>query len=531
MPTEGLRSQAELLAYVEGLVERSETGEAFAACKATAESIGFSDAQRAASLGLSDLSKCALDELNGLPNEREIKGLNLRALKLAEEIASRPTVSRQPIPEEAKATAAEFEAWVLRQSIDPASPAGRLAFARKQLKELTVARASHQEIERAKNAVIEARRDVRQGNRLREGDVLADRYEVVECVGSGGFATVWRCYDNKSSTVVAVKVLHPSHRDEGRRKERFFRGARLMKQLSHEYVVTVLDEECHDEQFHFYVMELIDGPDLKQAVLNKELNDEELLRVICESGEALAYAHRKIPDLIHRDVKPSNILLTEDKQAKVTDFDLVRAADTTGGTRTGSLGTFIYAAPETLEDAGRVDVSADVFSLGMTAVFGLYGRELGATAFRRTENIIESLDCANAVKDVLTKAVEWEVEERYSTMQEFVGSLRKAMNSNEPAAIESSTEGISAVSKPDEKIKANVTEADQAIATLAGHSDAVFALAAHPDGRRLISGSYDHTLKVWDLESGKELVSLAGHSNTVWALALHPDGRRLVSGS
>ena len=144
----------------------------------------------------------------------------------------------------------------------------------------------------------------------------------------------------------------------------------------------VLEPKCDDGYFSFYVMELVRGLDFRKAILGKELTRDEVLAVICQAGDALAHAHENIPDLIHRDVKPSNILLTEDKRAKVTDFDLVRAAETTGGTRTGSLGTFIFAAPESLQSANKVGVSADVFSLGMTALFGLCGRELGAGEFR-----------------------------------------------------------------------------------------------------------------------------------------------------
>ena len=212
MPAEAPRSQADLLAHVEGLVERGETSAAFTACKATAQSLGFRDEEIAASLGLSDLSKCALDELSGLRDDNEITRLSHRALKLAEKIASRPSDEAEE-----------------RRRFDPESPAGRLAMAREKLKQLTVAGSTQTEIEHARNAVLEARREVRKGNRLHEGDILADRYEVVQRVGVGGFATVWKCYDEELQKLVAVKVLHPSHHDDGPKRERFFRGARIMK--------------------------------------------------------------------------------------------------------------------------------------------------------------------------------------------------------------------------------------------------------------------------------------------------------------
>ncbi|MEO1528801.1 MAG: protein kinase, partial [Planctomycetota bacterium] len=411
-----------------------------------------------------------------------------------------------------------------------------LAEARSVLKQLMLEGAATTAIERARADVMAAKRAIREGNRLKQGDVLLDRYQVHECIGSGGFATVWKCFDERSDSLVAVKVLHPSHRDEGRKKERFFRGARLMKQLNHKNIVAVLEEECHDDYFHFYVMELVDGHDLRHAVLAGELSQQEVLEIICQSGDALAHAHSKIKDLIHRDIKPSNILLTRDKQAKVTDFDLVRAADTTGGTRTGSLGTFIYAAPETLQSANNVDVRADIFSLGMTALFGLHGRELGAEALRQTSMLIESLECDTGIKAALNKAVTWNLPDRYSTMHELVQSLRAAMRNAASTSIDSPSENENSNSnvsseQEDQAATDSGPEVRQSIASLEGHSDWVRSVAVSHDGRRVVSGSDDDTVKVWDLESGRELASLEGHSDWVRSVAVSHDGRRVVSGS
>ncbi len=148
---------------------------------------------------------------------------------------------------------------------------------------------------------------------------------------------------------MAIKVLHAQYSGDSTRRERFFRGARQMALLHHQNVVRVIEEECEDGGFQFYVMEYIGGGTFRQAVLDDILSLEERLRVILEVGEALVLAHGR--SVIHRDVKPANILLDEDGRPKLTDFDLVRAADTTGGTRTqGMLGTFLYTAPESLSN-------------------------------------------------------------------------------------------------------------------------------------------------------------------------------------
>jgi serine/threonine protein kinase len=111
-------------------------------------------------------------------------------------------------------------------------------------------------------------------------------------------------------------------------------------------------------------MDYVGGGDLRRAVLAGELAQEKVLPVILAVGGALAYAHEK--GVIHRDVKPANILLDRD-QPNLTDFDLVRAFDTTGGTQTqGMLGTVLYAAPEMLGDAKNASAAADVYSLAMT---------------------------------------------------------------------------------------------------------------------------------------------------------------------
>src|SRR5262249_54520321 len=135
------------------------------------------------------------------------------------------------------------------------------------------------------------------------------------------------------------------------RRERFFRGARVMMELKHSAVVRVFDPRGEDDAFCYFVMELVPGGNLRDAVLCQRAHPARWLIAILQVGEALAEAHKK--QLIHRDVKPANVLLDEHGDAKLTDFDLVGAPDTTGGTRTGALGTVVYAAPECLESRRR----------------------------------------------------------------------------------------------------------------------------------------------------------------------------------
>ena len=132
-------------------------------------------------------------------------------------------------------------------------------------------------------------------------------------------------------------------------------------------------------------------------------------------------------DIIHRDIKPANIVLDGVGSLKLTDFDLVHADDTTGGTRTGVLGTYGYAAPEQMQRPQDVDARADVYGLGMTAVFALHGADPSLYEILRNANgFIDSLAVSDRVKPVLSRSIAWEVGERYPSVADFCAALREA---------------------------------------------------------------------------------------------------------
>jgi tRNA A-37 threonylcarbamoyl transferase component Bud32/outer membrane biosynthesis protein TonB len=262
---------------------------------------------------------------------------------------------------------------------------------------------------------------------LRAGDSLGEgRYVLVEELGRGGFAVVWKAKDEVKKRHVAIKVLHANLAGDAIRRERFYRGARAMRRLQHPGVVRVFDPEGEDGGFCYFVMELVRNGNLHDAVVRKRVQRGVVLEHILRVGEALAEAHSQ--GLIHRDIKPQNILLDELFAAKLTDFDLVGSKDTTGGTRTGSMGTVIYAAPECLERPQEATARVDVFGLGMTAIFCLAGKALTLSTLRNAEPTITELDCSPAVKEVLRRAVAWEPEARYADAGAMVSGLRAAMS-------------------------------------------------------------------------------------------------------
>ncbi|MEM7353288.1 MAG: SUMF1/EgtB/PvdO family nonheme iron enzyme [Acidobacteriota bacterium] len=277
--------------------------------------------------------------------------------------------------------------------------------------------------------ILSLRRRLREGAQLKAGDFLLDgRFQLLEMIGQGGFAQVWKAYDQTRRALVAVKVLHGQHTGDASRRERFFRGARQMAQLTHPNVVRVIEEKCEDGEYPFFAMEYLAGGDFRRAVLEDRLSQAERLEIILEIGEALTLAHER--GVVHRDVKPHNILLTLDGTPKLTDFDLVRAADTTGGTRTSMLGTFLYAAPEAMVDARQAAASADVYGLGMTALFALHGLDLPSDVLWELTETIDQLDVNDHFRQVLLQALARKVKERWSTVEDFCGALRHAINAD-----------------------------------------------------------------------------------------------------
>ncbi len=256
--------------------------------------------------------------------------------------------------------------------------------------------------------------------------LLGSRFRLERCIGHGGFGDVWEAIDREANhRPVAIKVLHPQWARSEERRERFFRGARQMAALDHPGIVRVLHPKGQESGFSFYVMENFAGGDLKHAVLRGEIGAERALEVIRQVAAALHHAHES--GLVHRDVKPENILLDGKGRAALTDFDLVHAFDTTGGTGTmASMGSFFYAAPEAHQDAGQVDRRADVYSLGVTTIFGLLGRSITLDDFRDWGKCVDGLDASGGVREVLRRAVAYERENRFESCAAFAAALRDA---------------------------------------------------------------------------------------------------------
>ncbi|MFI7483022.1 protein kinase [Kocuria sp. M1R5S2] len=203
------------------------------------------------------------------------------------------------------------------------------------------------------------------------GTLLEGRYELGPRIARGGTAAVYRAEDTRLQRVVAVKLMHPHLAEDPAAAERFVREARAAARLSHPHVVSVLDQGHAPDGVPYLVMEHVHGVTLRDRLRRRgRLTPREALQIMEPVLDGLAAAHRA--GLVHRDVKPENVLIADTGRVTVADFGLTRAVDQ--HTATGTvLGTVAYAAPELV--TGRpVDTRADVYSTGIVLFELLTGR-------------------------------------------------------------------------------------------------------------------------------------------------------------
>jgi serine/threonine-protein kinase len=265
------------------------------------------------------------------------------------------------------------------------------------------------------------------------GEVLADRYELEELVGTGGMSSVFRAHDRLLDRKVALKILHQQYSGDGEYVERFRREARSVAALSHPNIVTVIDRGEHEGR-QFIVFEYVDGENLKRLI---ERRGPAPVATVLELGmqiaRGLSFAHQQ--GLVHRDVKPQNVLLNGDGQAKVTDFGIARSLDVQHGmTQTGTvLGTSDYIAPEQAQGQ-RVDEHTDVYSLGVVIYELLTGEvpfpaeNFVAVAMRHINEPPPPIrdkrpDVPPRVEAAVQRAMAKDPADRFQTMADFCREL------------------------------------------------------------------------------------------------------------
>jgi eukaryotic-like serine/threonine-protein kinase len=263
------------------------------------------------------------------------------------------------------------------------------------------------------------------------GEVISGRYELEKLVGSGGMSNVFRAHDRLLERTVAIKILHEQYTRDEDYVERFRREARAVAQLAHPNIVTVIDRGEQDGR-QYIVFEYIDGPNLKDLSTQGPLDPAEAIRLALQVARALSFAHER--GLVHRDVKPQNVLLNDDGQAKVTDFGIARSLDVHGVTQTGTvLGTSDYIAPEQARGQ-KVDPKTDIYSLGavlyelLTAEVPYKGDNFVAVAMRHVNEPPPSVldrrpDCPLRLDLAIQRAMAKDPDERFASMSDFCAEL------------------------------------------------------------------------------------------------------------
>src|SRR5437588_2208150 len=276
------------------------------------------------------------------------------------------------------------------------------------------------------------------------GTRLNDRYKLEARIGAGGMSTVYRALDETLQRQVAIKLLNREVASDSDQLERFRREARAVAQLSHPHIVGVIDAG-EDGGRPYIVFECVDGETLKERIRRRgRLPVPEAVAYAVESARALGAAHSR--HIVHRDVKPQNVLIDEEGSAKVTDFGIARTLDEEGLTAEGRvLGTTDYVSPE--QALGQpVTGQSDLYSLGvvlyemLTGEVPFTGENQVAVAMKHVREQLPDVqakrpEVSAALASVVDTATVKRMEDRYSSADKFIADLEDAL------AIETSRAG------------------------------------------------------------------------------------------
>ena len=266
---------------------------------------------------------------------------------------------------------------------------------------------------------------------------LDNRYTILERIGGGGMADVYRAHDKLLDRSVAVKVLRSQFTSDDEFVTRFRREAQAAARLSHPNIVNIYDVGC-DEDIYYIVMEYISGETLKERIERAgQLPIESSVRIALEIAEALEHAHQN--GLVHCDIKPHNILTTKSGRIKVTDFGIARAVTSATMTHTGTIiGSVHYFSPEQAKGAA-VGAKSDIYSLGvvmyemLTGTVPFNGETPISIALKHLQEEPRPLRESNPevpplVEAIVLKAMAKEPDQRFEDISEMITDLRLSQN-------------------------------------------------------------------------------------------------------
>ncbi len=283
------------------------------------------------------------------------------------------------------------------------------------------------------------------------GKVIGNRYEILERVGEGGMATVYRARDNILKRYVAVKVLRDEFTTDEEFIKRFNTEAQSAASLTHPNIVSIFDVG-YEESTYYIVMELVQGKTLKE-IINEDgvLPWKWSVNIAIQVASALETAHKN--NIVHRDIKPHNIIITEDGIAKVTDFGIAKAVSNSTITAFGTtIGSVHYFSPEHAR-GGYTDAKSDIYSLGVVMYEMLTGRvpfdadtPVSIALKHMQEKPVEPIklnpSIPYAVNKIIMKAMEKEISLRYQNATELLKDLSLALKDPEGSFVKNNAENM-----------------------------------------------------------------------------------------
>ena len=279
-----------------------------------------------------------------------------------------------------------------------------------------------------------------------EGKLLGNRYEIIEKIGNGGMATVYKATDKVLKRNVAVKILRDEFTTDDEFIKRFEVEAQSAARLTHPNIVSIYDVGV-DGNLYYIVMELIQGKTLKEIIVKEKgpLPWKWSINVSIQIASALEMAHRN--NIIHRDIKPHNIIITEDGVAKVTDFGIAKAVSNSTITAFGTtIGSVHYFSPEHAR-GGFTDAKSDLYSLGVVMYEMVTGRvpfdadtPVSVALKHMQEEPVEPIELIPnlpiAVNKIIMRALQKDTTLRYQTASEMLVDLKKSLKDPEGDFVE-----------------------------------------------------------------------------------------------
>ncbi|MDJ1155537.1 Stk1 family PASTA domain-containing Ser/Thr kinase [Macrococcus caseolyticus] len=271
------------------------------------------------------------------------------------------------------------------------------------------------------------------------GTIISERYKLLKYIGGGGMSSVYLAQDIILDQKVAVKIINIPHVDVERAVQRFQREVQNATTLSHPNIVKVLDVD-EDERHYYLVMEYIEGPTLHEYIQQHgPLSPEEAVFFTKQILRGIEHAHSY--RIVHRDIKPQNILMTDNKELKISDFGIARALSETAMTQTNHImGSVHYLSPEQAKGI-RTDESSDIYSIGivlfemLTGHLPFEGESAVGIAIKHIQEMIPSVREENSaipqsLENVVNKATMKDKLRRYRTTQEMYEDLTTALDAS-----------------------------------------------------------------------------------------------------